>query len=190
MHGSDATPLLGDLMTFVKSASPPSYWSLAEGAEEHDPAALEKAFSSVKSAVVRAIVEAPNSDVVMHQLFGASGQGKSWVVERLVKWVEETQQGREDMLICAAHMLAALGRKGESSINTLGVGADAPLGDADEHCISLVHDYGLAPPLGKIAIKMAGLQFEKATNGARPGEVTQILFGVVSLLRHLSIPGT
>jgi hypothetical protein len=36
---------------------------------------------------------------------------------------------------------------------------------------------------------MSALQFEKATNGARPGEVTQILFGVVSLLRHLSIPG-
>lgn len=55
--------------------------------------------------------------------------------------------------------------------------------------MSLVHEYGIAPPLGKIAIKMSALQFEKATNGARPGEVTQILFGVVSLLRHLSIPG-
>ncbi|ORY58020.1 hypothetical protein BCR35DRAFT_209510 [Leucosporidium creatinivorum] len=104
----------------------------------------------------------------MNQLF-AVGQGKSWIVERLVKWVEESKEGREDLLICAAHMLAALGRK-------------------DEHCVSLVHEYGVAHPLGKIAIKMSALQFEKATNGTRPGEVTQILFGVVSLLRHLSIP--
>lgn len=108
---TDKQPILGHLMTFVENASSPSYWSAA--GEEQEPAALDKAFSTVKSAVVRAIVEAPNSDLVMNQLF-AVGQGKSWVVERLVKWVEESKDGREDMLICAAHMLAALGRKGES----------------------------------------------------------------------------
>lgn len=173
-------------MTFVEDAFPPSYWSAA--GEEHEPAALDKAFSTVKSAVVRAIVEVPNSDLVMNQLF-AVGQGKGWVVERLVKWVEESRDGREDMLICAAHMLAALGRKGEfrSQLSTRSRRPSLTL--TDEHCVSLVHEYGVAPPLGKIAIKMSALQFEKATNGARPGEVTQILFGVVSLLRHLSIPG-
>lgn len=107
---ADEQPILSHLMTFVEDATPPSYWS-ATG-EEQEPAALDKAFSTVKSAVVRAIVEAPNSDLVMNQLF-AVGQGKSWIVERLVKWVEESKEGREDLLICAAHMLAALGRKGE-----------------------------------------------------------------------------
>jgi hypothetical protein len=49
-----------------------------------------------------------------------------------------------------------------------------------------VQDYGLAGPLAKIAATKSVQQFEKA--GSRPGEITQILFGVVSLLRHLSIP--
>ena len=70
-----------------------------------------KAFATVKSAVVRAVVEAPNSDAVMDKLF-MHGEGKNWVLEKLVEWVGETREGREDLLICAAHMLAALGRKG------------------------------------------------------------------------------
>lgn len=104
------TTLLSRLFTFVESASAPTYWVR----ESDDPAAVEKAFGAIKSAVVRTIVESPNSDVVMEKLFGEQEEegGKNWVVEKLVKWVEEDKEGREDLLICAAHMLAALGRKG------------------------------------------------------------------------------
>lgn len=60
--------------------------------------------------------------------------------------------------------------------------------DADEHCVQLVQEYGLARPLAKLVEEKVEQQFLKS--GSRPGEVTQILFGLVSLLRHLAIPGS
>ncbi|KAK4051403.1 hypothetical protein OIV83_002887 [Microbotryomycetes sp. JL201] len=161
----DGGLILAQLMDFVESSSVPQYWSKREG----DSSGLEKSFSLVKSAVVRAIVEAPNSDVVMNKLF-ALGH-KSWLVIRLVNWVQEAQQGREDLLICASHMLAALARR-------------------DEHCVSLVHQYGVVEPLSQIVLSKTAQQFVKRDrNATNLGEVTQILYGVVSLLRHLAIPG-
>lgn len=59
--------------------------------------------------------------------------------------------------------------------------------DSDEYCLALVQEYGLEKPLSKLVKEKAKQQFMKGD--ARPGEVTQILFGVVSLLRHLAIPG-
>lgn len=153
------------LLAFVESGELPQRWA---GLTD-DEKAMDKAFAGVKSGVVKTVVEAPNSDEVMNRLFASGAEpGQSEVVRRFVGWIEEDRPGREDLLICAAHALAALGRK-------------------DEHCISLVRDYGLALPLAKIAKGKAKQQFDKA-EGARPGEVTQILFGVVSLLRHLAIP--
>ena len=105
---SSSDTLLGKLFDFVELASPPAYWG---GLSEDGGAFGEKGFATVKSAVMRAVVEAPNSDGVMNRLF--SGEGKSWVVEKLVGWVRKPKEGREDLLICAAHMLAALGRKGK-----------------------------------------------------------------------------
>ncbi|GAA5878537.1 hypothetical protein JCM1840_005541 [Sporobolomyces johnsonii] len=160
--------LLEHLLAFIKSAAPPSYWQHATD----DADRTAKAFSTVKAAVVRAVVEAPNSDVVMERLWkdtSAEG-GKNWVVEKLVLWLEEAQQdGREDMLICAAHMLAGLGRR-------------------DEHTEALVHDYGLAAPLARIVQERVDQQLAPKEGASRPGETTQILYGVVSLLRHLAIP--
>ncbi|GAA6006995.1 uncharacterized protein JCM10292_003424 [Rhodotorula paludigena] len=160
--------LLHHLLTFIHKAAPPPYWMTATS----EPERLAKAFSTTKASLVRAVVEAPNSDLVMERLWAETRssddlEGKSWLVEMLVSWVEEAQsEGREDMLICAAHMLAALGRK-------------------DEYTRSLVHDYGLAAPLARIVRD----RVEGALNkSGRPGETTQILFGVVSLLRHLAIP--
>ncbi|GAA5890729.1 hypothetical protein JCM8208_004976 [Rhodotorula glutinis] len=163
--------LLHQLLTFIAHAKMPAYWTFAAS---DDPARANKAFAAVKAAVVRAVVEAPNNDEVMERLWsetrgrdGQEGTAKSWLVEMLVRWLEEAQdEGREDMLIAAAHVLAGLGRK-------------------DEHTLSLVHDYALAEPLARIV--------SERVNGAigrtgRPGETTQILFGVVSLLRHLAIP--
>ncbi|GAA6003046.1 hypothetical protein JCM10207_001961 [Rhodosporidiobolus poonsookiae] len=168
--------LLEHLLAFIKSASPPPYWSHATD----DQARTAKAFSTIKAAVVRAVVEAPNSDEVMERLWTetrvpsegteADGERKSWLVDKLVLWLEEAQgQGREDMLICAAHMLAGLGR-------------------SDAHTEALVHEYGLAAPLARIVREHVDRQLAAPGERGRPGETTQILFGVVSLLRHLAIP--
>ncbi|KPV77656.1 uncharacterized protein RHOBADRAFT_51482 [Rhodotorula graminis WP1] len=164
--------LLHQLLTFIARASAPAHWALAAS---DDPARADKAFAAVKAAVVRAVVEAPNNDEVMERLWSETrsgtgqgeGQGRSWLVEMLVRWLEEAQgEGREDMLIAAAHVLAGLGRK-------------------DEHTLSLVHDYALAEPLARtVAERVSGA----IGRTGRPGETTQILFGVVSLLRHLAIP--
>lgn len=98
---------LPQLMHFVEKGVPPEHWlSYAE-----DPTEVQKPFALVKSAVVRAIVEVPNSDTMMNSLF-AHGS-KSWLVVRLVDWMEKASEDREDLLICASHMLAALARKGE-----------------------------------------------------------------------------
>ncbi|GAA5971141.1 hypothetical protein JCM11641_004159 [Rhodosporidiobolus odoratus] len=164
-----SSSLLEHLLTFIHSASPPSYWSTASD----DPERTTKAFSTIKAAVVRAVVEAPNSDEVMERLWKETrteeGE-KSWLVQKMVLWLEEAQgAGREDMLICAAHLLAGLGRK-------------------DKHTESLVHDYGLAAPLARIVNERVQQQLSAPSERGRPGETTQILFGVVSLLRHLAIP--
>ncbi|GAA5896449.1 hypothetical protein JCM6882_001016 [Rhodosporidiobolus microsporus] len=177
---SAPSSLLRALFTFIKSASPPPYWSHATD----DAARTEKAFSTVKAAVVRAVVEAPNADRVMDRVWGETREGtegkkeRSWVVEEMVRWLREAgaegEEGkREDMVICAAHVLAALGRK-------------------DEYTESLVHTYGLAAPLARIVQArvdqlLASAAAAKEQQG-RPGETTQVLFGVVSLLRHLAIP--
>ncbi|CEQ41387.1 SPOSA6832_03091, partial [Sporobolomyces salmonicolor] len=165
---SPDSSLLEHLLAFIRSSAPPQYWQHATD----DPDRAAKAFSTVKAAVIRAVVEAPNSDVVMERLWKDTSVegGKSWIVEKLVLWLEEAQQeGREDMLICAAHMLAGLGRR-------------------DEHTEALVHDYGLAAPLASIVQERVDQQLAPKEGGSRPGETTQILYGVVSLLRHLAIP--
>ncbi|KAK4057274.1 hypothetical protein OIO90_001771 [Microbotryomycetes sp. JL221] len=161
---NESTTLLSQLMDFVETTTVPSNWDLAGRIDS----ATDKAFSLIKSATIRAIVEAPNSDLVMNKLFAIGN--KSWLVVRLVGWLEKDQTGREDLLICGSHMLAALARK-------------------DEHCVSLVHQYGVAVPLSKIVIEKSIQQFDRTGDGAaRPGEVTQILYGTVGLLRHLAIP--
>ncbi|BGP70994.1 hypothetical protein NBRC10513v2_004358 [Rhodotorula toruloides] len=161
--------LLHHLLAFVKTARPPSYWSSVSD----DPARTEKAFSTIKAAVVRAVVEAPNSDEVMERLWDDTRRGegvatgdKSWLVEKLVRWLDEAEEGREDMLVCASHMLAGLGRR-------------------DDHTLSLVRDYHLASRLARIVRDRVSGAVGKT---GRPGEKTQVLFGVVSLLRHLAIP--
>lgn len=194
---SSASPnsLLGRLLDFIESAKTPSYW--LEGSD--DTVRIEKAFSAIKASIVRAVVEAPNSDEVMRRLWtetrvetGVEGgaESRSWLVERLVKWlhVANVDSGREDLLICAAHMLASLGRKG-ARIGDNGQRAirrTDHLVKTDEYTLSLVRDCAIAEPLADIV--RARVEGAIGRTG-RPGETTQILFGVVSLLRHLAIPG-
>lgn len=189
--------LLHHLLAFVKTARPPSYWSSVSD----DPARTEKAFSTIKAAVVRAVVEAPNSDEVMERLWDDTRRGegvatgdKSWLVEKLVRWLDEAEEGREDMLVCASHMLAGLGRRGA----WLRLPRQPRRGSActdmllrlrlrtDDHTLSLVRDYHLASRLARIVRDRVSGAVGKT---GRPGEKTQVLFGVVSLLRHLAIPG-
>lgn len=124
---SPTDTLLARLFDFVEHAAPPAYWA---GVGESGSGFGDKEFATVKSAVMRAVVEAPNSDEVMNRLF--AGEGRSWVVEKLVGWVGSPTEGREDLLICAAHMLAALGRKGGHSRGRLVNCVRAPLTARDD----------------------------------------------------------
>lgn len=108
---SHTNSLLFHLFNFIESTSSPSYWKTLTS----DPEFGIKAFGTIKSAVVRSVIEAPNSDVVMNKLFEEGNldlEGKSWIINQLVKWMEVEIEGREDLLILGSHMLAALGRKG------------------------------------------------------------------------------
>ncbi|GAA6051123.1 hypothetical protein JCM3770_004726 [Rhodotorula araucariae] len=153
------------LLSFIAHAATPPHWARAA---VDDPARADKAFAAVKAAVVRAVVEVPNHDAVMERLWSETEgpEGRSWLVEMLGGWLEQAEMGREDMTIAAAHLLAGLGRK-------------------DKHTLALVREYQLAAPLARIVReRVAGA----ASRTGRPGETTQILYGVVGLLRHLAIP--
>ncbi|BGP56128.1 hypothetical protein JCM8202_005895 [Rhodotorula sphaerocarpa] len=157
--------LLARLLDFIQDGVAPTTWS----DWTYNRPRTAKAFSAIKASVVRAVVETPNSDEVMQQLWSETRPDEpNWLVERLVGWLRDAKldDGREDLLICAAHMLASLGRR-------------------DEYTLALVRDYGLAPPLAEIVRERVSGAIGKT---GRPGETTQILFGVVSLLRHLAIP--
>ncbi|KAI5474404.1 hypothetical protein MNV49_003372 [Pseudohyphozyma bogoriensis] len=161
---SDDT-VLGQLFSFIEFASTPTAWKTSEEVEG------EKVFGLIKSCVVRGVVDAPNDDEVMKKIMGDEDGiaiGKSWVVEQLVEWVRKYggEEGREDLLVAATHMLAALGR-------------------SDEHCVTLVRHYQLVEPLAELLVAKVAAQL---SGTGKPGEVTQTLFGVVSLLRHLAIP--
>lgn len=109
-----STSLLSYLFDFITSGSPPTYWSTSTP----DPSYGAKAFSLIKSAIVRAVIESPNSDEVMNRLMRVEPDEllgtvqKNWVVVKLVGWIEVEVKDREDLLILASHMLAALARKG------------------------------------------------------------------------------
>ncbi|GAA6060054.1 hypothetical protein JCM10212_001051 [Sporobolomyces blumeae] len=179
---SPSSRTLSRLLDFIESSTVPSLWT--SGTDELER--VTKAHSTVKAAVVRAVVECPNDDSVMEALWSESkgDQKGNWLVERLVGWLErEGDEGwREDLVVCAAHFLAGLGRR-------------------DEYTEALVQDYGLAAPLARIierrtrlALRPPPIKHEpgavppSATPASRPGETTQILYGVVSLMRHLAIP--
>lgn len=113
------TPILFHLLDFVeKSSLPRSYTNLSG-----DPLSAIKMFSKLKSAVVRAVVEVPNSDVVMNMMFNPGddfrGSRMSMIISRAVWWIKDPVVGREDLLICATHLLAALGRKGKCDTSTV-----------------------------------------------------------------------
>lgn len=185
------TTLLHRLLDFIEHAEPPAYWSTWSD----DATRTAKAFAAIKASIVRAVVETPNLDEVMRRLWTETrvdeigktdGKGQSWLVERLVQWLRNAKidDGREDLLICAAHMLASLGRKGESfhaEVETF----QADKRRADEYTLALVSEYGLAGPLSQIVRDRVAGAISKS---GRPGETTQTLFGVISLLRHLAIP--
>ncbi|SCV69780.1 BQ2448_1174 [Microbotryum intermedium] len=180
--------LLPLTFNFIESARLPDAWLTIAGAERPN---AEKAFAMIKAAVVRAVVEAPNDDEVMLEFMR-----QEWLVKRLIGWLEMGQTvERDDLLVCASHMLAAIGRKGAYVPQIIRGRCHADEGIAlssqssDEHCVALVQTYGVAAPLAQIARRKAVQQFQKEST--RPGgEVTQVLFGVISLLRHLSIPSS
>jgi hypothetical protein len=50
------------------------------------------------------------------EAFFEDTMGRNWVVEEMAAWIEKASKGeledREDLVVCATHMLAAMGRKG------------------------------------------------------------------------------
>jgi hypothetical protein len=185
---SSNSTVLSSLFDFIESSHPPSHWSQAWKDEDGVVVDALKVFTGIKASVVRAVVEAPNSDVVMERLFASEGKERNPILERLARWVREPKEGREDLLICAAHMLAAFGRKG--AYHPFLEGESVLTRVADEHCIALVKTYGLAQPLASLVEQKVEQQFSAQAGGGRTGETTQILYGVVGLLRHLAIPCT
>ncbi|GAA5873186.1 hypothetical protein JCM16303_006965 [Sporobolomyces ruberrimus] len=177
--------LLHRLLDFVEFAAPPKEWTKTREEEKR----LAKTFEVVKAATVRAVVEGMNDDRVMHELWKIGRDEtrgevkKNRLVEKLVGWLKretERPEGvnkREDLTVCASHMLAGLGR-------------------SDQYVERLVHEYGLASPLAKIIEARVPAALVPATSTptsgqpgqSRAGENTQILYGVVSLMRHLAIP--
>ncbi|GAA5953033.1 hypothetical protein JCM3765_003039 [Sporobolomyces pararoseus] len=176
---SPSPSLLYRLLEFIECASPPTEWTK----NQEEKKRLEKTFEVVKAATIRAVVEGMNDDKVMHELWklegSGGGKGGNWLVEKLVSWLEQESKGgkREDLMVCASHMLAGLGR-------------------SDQYVERLVHEFGLVDPLAQIIkarVPTALLPAPStAQNGGksegRAGENTQILYGAVSLMRHLAIP--
>lgn len=110
--------LLARLLDFIQDGVAPTTWS----DWTYNRPRTAKAFSAIKASVVRAVVETPNSDEVMQQLWSETRPDEpNWLVERLVGWLRDAKldDGREDLLICAAHMLASLGRRGQSRFSPL-----------------------------------------------------------------------
>lgn len=74
---------------------------------------MKKTFRLVKTAIGRSVVECPNEDLVMHEVWKEG----EWVVERMKNWLminqNKEEEDREDLIICASHFLAGLGRTGE-----------------------------------------------------------------------------
>jgi hypothetical protein len=197
---SPSPSLLYRLLEFVEFASPPSDWTRSE----EETKRLAKTFEVVKAATVRAVVEGMNDDKVMHELWKLDGEAKggNWLIEKLVCWLdEESQDGkREDLMVCASHMLAGLGRSGKVVLVHFRLTAYrltlSCSSRSDQYVERLVHDYGLAEPLAKIIktrvpialVPPASSTPNQEQGKGRAGENTQILYGVVSLMRHLAIP--
>ncbi|GAA5936520.1 uncharacterized protein JCM15063_001909 [Sporobolomyces koalae] len=169
---SPSSSLLYQLLDFVELAEPPHTWPTRDGSERQR---LQKTIETVKAATIRAIVECTNDDLVMQEVWKwttgtEDGQPKNWLIEKLVKWLSDGKNDREDLTVCASHMLAGLGR-------------------SDASTESLVHDYALVGMLSEIIERRVPLAFRStAGEDSKARENTQILYGVVSLMRHLAIP--
>ena len=98
-----------------------------EAEKEEDEADV----AMIKSILIKIIVDLPNEDSLLPlllpstsstRLHNASGsqliytpgeKDENVVVERMVSWLSSPKEGRADLIICAAHYLAALARNGE-----------------------------------------------------------------------------
>jgi hypothetical protein len=151
----------------------------AETDENNEP-------EKVKAAIARTAMLTAGEDEVMDVVFAADGRG-TWLVDRLKTWLGRSSS-RADLGITASIMLANLARKGASYVCThqsgLFYSVCAPV--ADEHCIVLVERDGLAEPLVRL---LEEAESPEAKAKARAGERSQLLHGVASLIKHLSIPG-
>lgn len=94
-----SSSLLVQLLTFIELAAPKKFWKSTQ---------FSPIFSAIKAAAIRTVIESPNDDTVMIALFKDES-----IVRKLVEWIEKPVTGREDLIICASHMLGALTRNGE-----------------------------------------------------------------------------
>ena len=92
----------------------------AEDAEDEGDIAI------LKSNLIKIIVDLPNEDSLLPLLLAESTAARTNdaksdnVVSRMVDWISRCAGGgRADLVICAAHYLAALARTGECYVSTL-----------------------------------------------------------------------
>lgn len=199
-RGDDSTQsILRSLLHFVKGAEILPCWlpfakTVADDAVngdqdndgEEDELEVEKTFSNVKASAARIAIAIASSDKVMDAAFG-KGKSMTWLVEDCIAWlggVNREVNTRADLVITASTLLANLARK-------------------DEYCVSLVHDHNIARPLAFLlstyappptsapssATSSTTFAQSSAPPLTRPGEATQILHGVVGLLKNLAIAG-
>ncbi len=103
--------LLSQLFDFIQHAKTPTSWKVGSEISNQES---EKAVSRIKTATVMAVVEARNSERVIQDVMEES-MGYNWIVEPVREWTLNADgegESRDDLLICATHMLAALGRTG------------------------------------------------------------------------------
>lgn len=153
------------MMAILDEAEPPREWSTESLSSGHsgppppsEPESAQEASSTflrTKAAMARAIVAVSGEDANMAKLFGKGEQGgKSWFIETLKRWMARNVSERDDLVSTAMLSMGNLAR-------------------TDDHCLALVQDHGLVPPLTQLITPDADIK---------------VAHGVVSLLKNLSIP--
>ena len=160
-----APSLFVRLVDFVEQSSYPQRWPA-------DDEELVKSYGAVKAVASRALIAAAGEDRVLQTAFGADGQtaAHAWLVARMVRWVAGDAASRPDLVITGSVALANIAR-------------------SDRNCSALVT---VSPFADTLPSALARILIERSTPasiaGGKPGEHTQILHGVLGLLKHLSVP--
>lgn len=174
---SQSSATLLKLFDFIEDERIPPSWRSSD--------ALRKNWSMIKSATSRGLIAATSmDDVMMHCLDSEGALASSWIVDRCQDWLQ--RKDRNDLKICSTVILANLARSGARRIHLSCPCFCSRQFPTDENCIAFVQDLQLVPVLFQTLEKSTAAT--SGTSLSKKSEGTQILHGVLSLLKHLSIP--